>query len=136
MNSTKTYYTRVSVALVTFITAAFAVPIVMSVLCAEYVVMFICVAVLLLTYGLLFSIRYRVEDGKLKIYTLFWHQDISVEKINRVEPSSCLISSPAASLDRLAIYWGDKNKVVYISPRHQEEFLREINAVAHLDEKK
>lgn len=128
MTSKKTYFTRVSVPLVAFITAAFAVPIVIALLCSEYIIVFICVAALVLTYGLLFSIRYKIADGRLKIYTLFWHQDISITKINRIEKSSSLISSPAASLDRLAVYWGDRNKVVYISPRHQDEFLKDIKA--------
>ncbi len=135
MTSYKTYYSRVSVSLLAFVTLAFALPMVFAILCDGLLPFIICLASLLIIYGLLFSIRYKIKDEKLQIYTLFWHQDIRISKINRMEESNCLLSSPAASFNRLAIYWGDKNKVVYISPRHQDEFIREINSIAHLDEK-
>ena len=72
------------------------------------------------------GIKYVIDGDVLKIYS-FWgiHEDIKISSITKIERSRCPLSSPAASLDRLAIRY-NKNDVIYISPRRQEEFLEEI----------
>lgn len=85
MTSYKTYYSRVSVSLLAFVTLAFALPMVFAILCDGLLPFLICLASLLIIYGLLFSIRYKIKDEKLQIYTLFWHQDIRISKINRMK---------------------------------------------------
>ncbi|MGM9699458.1 MAG: PH domain-containing protein [Prevotella sp.] len=65
----------------------------------------------------------------MKVYS-FWgiHQNVDIATITKMEQSRCLLSSPAASLKRLAIYYG-KCDVVYISPRNQDDFISEINRI-------
>ncbi len=125
----QTYRTRISLSLVILITLAACAPIffipnearfafVVSVL-PVYVGIILC----------LFSIKYVIEGSTLKVYYFFGiHQDINIYSIQRMERSRCLLSSPAASLKRLAIYYGEVN-TIYISPRNQEDFIKTINAI-------
>jgi len=72
------------------------------------------------------KIKYVIDGDTLKIYSFFWiHNDIDIKSIRKMEPSRCVLSSPAASLKRLAIHY-NKYDVVYVSPRNQEDFINEI----------
>lgn len=77
------------------------------------------------------GIKYVIDGDVLKVYS-FWgiHEDIKLTSITKIERSRCMLSSPAASLDRLAIHY-NKYDVVYISPRRQEEFLEDIKKYKH-----
>lgn len=76
-----------------------------------------------------FSIKYVVEGTKLKIYTFCFHSDIDIKTITKMQHSRSIISSPAASLNRLAIHYG-KGNVAIISPRRQDEFIALLNTIA------
>lgn len=76
-----------------------------------------------------FGIRYVIDGEMLKIYTFCFHSDVRIDNITRLERSRTWISSPAASLKRLAIYASGGN-VFIVSPRHQEEFIAMLNGIA------
>lgn len=78
---------------------------------------------------LFFGIKYVIDGDVLKVYS-FWgiHEDIAISSITKIEKSRCILSAPAASLDRLAVHY-NKYDVTYISPRNQENFLEEIRKI-------
>lgn len=127
----KTYRSRVSILLFTVITLAFLIPIFPALYDGEFGVIIIMLVLMVLTLSLLLGIKYVIDGTTLKIYTLWFHQDIDITTITKVEPSRCMISSPASSLKRLAVHYG-KGKVVYISPRNQDDFINQITAIAKL----
>lgn len=94
---------------------------------------YVIVATITMAFVLLlfFGIKYVIDGDMLKVYS-FWgiHEDIKISSITKIERSRCILSSPAASLDRLAIHY-NKYDVIYISPRRQEEFLEEIKKRQH-----
>ena len=126
----KTYKTRVSVSLMSFIIAATVVPLLLVPKEGMIFVAPIVLLVLVLIIGII-KIKYVIDGDTLKIYSFFWmHNDIDIKSIRKIEPNrsfACtLVSSPAASFKRLAILY-NKYDVVYISPRNQEDFINEIN---------
>ena len=74
---------------------------------------------------LLFSTYYSVEDGLLRIRAGNFHWQIPLKDITSVQDSSSLISSPALSLERLDIRYGD-GKSILVSPADQDGFLAAI----------
>lgn len=122
----KVYRTRISLVLVAFIVLASYGPLLFMPEggIVPYVVA-VTIIVVLILLGF-FGIKYVIEDDVLKVYS-FWgiHKDIKISSITKIERSRCILSSPAASLDRLAVHY-NKYDVIYISPRKQEEFLEEI----------
>jgi len=74
---------------------------------------------------LLAVIRYTVSEGILKVHAGLYTVNIAVDSIKSVKNSRSFISSPALSLDRMEIKYGN-NKTVLISPRDKAGFLAAI----------
>lgn len=76
------------------------------------------------------GISYIIQDGKLMLKAAFINLgELEVSKITKIQKTSTILSAPAASLDRIALYEG-KKLVAVISPKERQEFfdaLREIN---------
>lgn len=121
----KTYKTRVSASLMSICVIATIAPLLFvskeSILFVAPIMLFV-----LLLLASVVKIKYVIDGDTLKIYSFFWiHNDIDIKSIRKMEPSRCVLSSPAASLKRLAIHY-NKYDVVYVSPRNQEDFINEI----------
>lgn len=126
----KTYKTRVSVLLMSIFVIATVAPLLFALKEGKVFVVPIVLLVLVLLIGII-KIKYVIDGDTLKIYSFFWmHNDIDIKSIRKIEPNrsfACtLVSSPAASLKRLAIHY-NKYDEVYVSPRNQEDFINEIN---------
>lgn len=125
----KTYRTRISIVLLLLIVAAFAYATITEYKQGIWMDTAITAVVFVLILALLFSIRYVIDGETLKVYYFFFvHKDIDIKTITMMSPTFSPISSPAASLKRLAVYYGN-NHVVYISPRHQDEFIEDIHGI-------
>jgi len=74
--------------------------------------------------------NYRIEGNELTVKCLWIINDrIEISKIRKIEKSNSILSSPALSLDRIAVYY-NKYDEVYISPKEKQDFidaLLEIN---------
>lgn len=122
------YYSRISIFLVVLILSIFAGTGFLLVTEHAWGAVITLACVLVLVLALLFSIRYVIEDTTLKIYVLCFHSDVDIRTITSMEPSYNPISSPAASLKRLKVCYGD-GQVVFISPRKQDLFIEEIREI-------
>lgn len=87
------------------------------------------VLVILLALGLplwlLFSTFYRVENGILHIRSGPASWKIKVSEIHSAEPSHSLWSSPALSLNRIKLIYG-QGKHILVSPKDHQAFLKAI----------
>lgn len=126
---TTTYKSRISVGLVLFIALVCFCPLLIVPLEKFATLATIVVFIFCLVIASFLSIKYVIDGQTLKVcYFYFIHLDIDIKTITRMEPNHNPLSSPAASLSRLAIYYG-KHDMVNISPRNQEEFIRQINSI-------
>jgi hypothetical protein len=83
--------------------------------------------------GLVFPMRYGIDDQHLVVRHGLVRQRILLRDITEVKPTRNPLSSPALSLDRLAIRFGDGFfKSAMISPAAKAEFLDELAARANL----
>ena len=75
-----------------------------------------------------FTLRYTIDGNQLIVRSgpLKWR--IPISEISAITPTHDPIASPAMSLARLRIEYGNK-KSVLISPRDKEGFLRQIKAI-------
>lgn len=125
----KTYRTRISLSLTGAIAAVLFVPVMFM---PSEAILAYASTMLIVLAGIIFcmlGIKYVIDDETLKIY-YFWgmYQDIKIKSIRKMEPSRCILSSPAASLKRLAIHY-NKYDTIYISPRNQEDFINTVNEI-------
>lgn len=75
---------------------------------------------------LLLTTYYVVKGRNLKIRSGFiYNLDVEITTIRKINESNSLLSSPAASLDRLEIIF-NKYDSVLISPKQKAEFIKTI----------
>ena len=78
---------------------------------------------------LLTSIKYTIENQNLNIKAGFLiNQNINIMNIESIKKSKNILSSPAASLDRLEIIEKNKNSIL-ISPKNKIEFIEELKKI-------
>lgn len=72
------------------------------------------------------STRYIIAENQLIVKCMFIVNDrIEISKIRKIEKTNPLLSSPALSLDRIAIRY-NKFDEVYISPKEKQAFVDEL----------
>ncbi len=76
---------------------------------------------------LLLSTRYTLEASSLLVQSGPFKWAIPLADIKNITPSNNPLSSPALSLDRLRIEYGNRNALM-ISPKDKEQFLLDIEA--------
>ncbi len=81
---------------------------------------------LLMMYDILLHTDYTINGDKLHIRSgVLFRMDLPISKISEITHKSTILSSPALSAKRIGIRYG-KKKWVYVSPKHQEEFISEL----------
>lgn len=72
------------------------------------------------------STRYIIEENQLVVKCMFIvNERIDISKIKKIEKTNSILSSPALSLDRIAIKY-NKFDEVYISPKEKQAFVDEL----------
>lgn len=72
------------------------------------------------------STRYIISENYLIVKCMFIVNDkIEISKIRKIEKTNSILSSPAFSLDRIAIKF-NKYDEVYISPKERQAFIDEL----------
>ena len=74
----------------------------------------------------LYGTTYELMSGELLIRCGPFRLRVPLKEIRSVRPTRNPLSSPACSLDRLAIRWGPRRKRVMISPEEKSAFLRAL----------
>jgi len=100
----------------------------------QQLVAFAGVVVLAAVYlGMVFPMRYGIMERELIVRFGLLRRRILLADIRSVEPTRNPLSSPALSLDRLSIKFGDGYfKRILISPAEKEKFLVELALKARL----
>lgn len=79
---------------------------------------------LLLLIRLLFGISYIVTENTLTVsYCGIIRQNFNIGDIEKIAPTNSILSAPASSLDRIAIYFKNKRMPLIISPKQKKEFI-------------
>ena len=72
------------------------------------------------------STRYIISGNHLIVKCMFIVNDkIEISKIRKIEKTNSILSSPALSLDRIAIKF-NKYDEVYISPKERQAFIDDL----------
>jgi len=80
---------------------------------------------ILIPLWVLVSLRYFLSDETLRVRCGPFNWQIPIRQIQAITSTNNLISSPALSLDRLLVEYGDNQRII-ISPEPREEFLRQL----------
>lgn len=89
----------------------------------------IILVTLLFIVHLITTTFYQIEGNNLQIKSGFIvNKLIAINSISKIQKSNSVFSSPAASLDRLEIFY-NKYDSVLISPKDKQEFLAQLRNI-------
>ena len=81
---------------------------------------------LVMIYDMLLHTDYTISGERLHIRCGFlFRMDLPISKILEITHKSTILSSPALSAKRIGLRYG-KRRLVYISPKNQEEFISDL----------
>ena len=88
---------------------------------------------LIILFGLIlhmfFNTTYKIQNEKLYIKCgVIKYRPVNIREMKKVSKSSNIISSPAASLDRIEIRYGKFNELI-ISPKHKTKFVEDLQKI-------
>ena len=128
------YYSKVSYTLLIVVFLVFFGPLVSlfygNGFDGKTILIFLAMVVL---YGLIlhlfFNTTYKIEKEKLHIKCGFFkYKPVTIKEMKKVSKSSNIISSPAASFDRIEITYGKFEELI-ISPKHKTKFVEDLQKI-------
>jgi|SRR5690554_534181 hypothetical protein len=126
----KTYNSKISIGLVIFLIALFSF-IGYEIFSDSFnflAILIFIVPILFITY-VFTSIKYTIENRIINIKAGFLiNENIEISKIKRIEETNNIISSPAASFDRLEIFYNKFDSII-ISPSNKSEFISDLTKI-------
>lgn len=117
----KIYRSKVDWWLVILILSVFGFPIVQGIQTKEYMLSVVFLMLLSLFYILAITLKYKIEGEYLSI----WRTKIDIKTIRKVYATRNPLSSPALSINRIAIVYNKFDEVL-ISPKDRADFIEEL----------
>lgn len=117
----KIYKSKVDWWLVLLVAGIFGYPIIDGILTQEYILSVLFSGILLLFFFLSKTIQYKIEGENL----IIWHTKIEISTIRKIYRTNNPLSSPALSLDRIAVVYNKFDEIL-ISPKERNELINEL----------
>lgn len=117
----KTFRSKIDWWLILIIVGIFSYPIVEGILTNQYGLSITMISILIIMFWMFSKIKYVIEETMLKV----WWIKIDIHSIKRIYKTNNPLSSPALSLDRIAIVYNKYDEVL-ISPKLKKEFVDEL----------
>jgi len=131
---TKKYSSKVSYGLLTIVFIVFFSPPILNLIKSGISLNLTLISLfLIIIFGFIihmfFKTEYTVEGKKLKIKCgFFTYKPIEIDEIKEITKSNNIISSPAASFDRIEIKYGKFEEII-ISPKDKFEFAKYLKSL-------
>jgi hypothetical protein len=128
------YYSKVSYILLIIVFVVFFGPLIPNYINDGFNSnMFLMTLALIILFGLIlhmfFNTTYKIENEKLYIKCGFFkYRPVNIGDMKKVSKSSNIISSPAASFDRIEITYGKFDELI-ISPKHKSKFVEDLQKI-------
>ena len=128
------YYSKVSYTLLIVVFLVFFGPLVPMFINKGFTInttlLFLAVIVLFrIILHIFFNTTYKIEKEKLHIKCRFFkYNPVNIREMKKVSKSSNVISSPAASFDRIEITYGKFEELI-ISPKHKTKFIEDLQKI-------
>ena len=128
------YYSKVSYTLLIVVFIVFFVPLIPNYIDEGFNSnMFLMTLALIILFGfvlhMFLNTTYKIEKGKLYIKCGFFNYNpVNIGEMKKVSKSSNIISSPAASFDRIEITYGKFDELI-ISPKYKTKFIEDLQKI-------
>ena len=117
----KVYKSKIDWWLIIIIFIVFCYPMIEGILSKDYLMFGVSFGVLSLVFLMFKSIKYKINEETLQI----WWTKIDIKSIKKIYSTNNPLSSPALSLDRIAVVYNKFDEIL-ISPKNREAFVQEL----------
>lgn len=117
----KTFRSKIDWWLILLIVGIFSYPIIEGIQTHQYGLSMTMVVILIFMFWMFSKIKYVIDGTILKV----WWIKIDIHSIKRIYKTNNPLSSPALSLDRIAIVYNKYDEEL-ISPKLKKEFVEEL----------
>ncbi len=123
----KTYRSRIDLWLIAVLGGSMLLPIILMILSDGPMALTFAITIPMLGFivWLYFATKYEVLEEEIIIHAGLYKVVVPRQSITSVTRSNNVLASPAFSLDRLEIAYGESDKIL-ISPKNQTQFLENI----------
>lgn len=118
------YKSKVDWWLIILIGGILCYPIVDGIMTQEYVLSLVFVGLSLLVFLMFRTVKYKIDGQYLSI----WTTKIDIHTIRKIYKTRNPLSSPALSLDRIAIVYNKYDEIL-ISPKDKSAFIAELLSI-------
>ena len=128
------YYSKVSYTLLIVVFVVFFGPLIPNYINDGFnSTLFLMTLALIILFGfvlhMFLNTTYKIEKGKLYIKCGFFNYNpVNIGEMKKVSKSSNIISSPAASFDRIEITYGKFDELI-ISPKYKTKFVEDLQKI-------
>lgn len=127
----KVYKTKISIWLICAIIGFTVIPII-PVLVYDFSWILVTIVALILFFALfsLFDIRYTIHNNILSVKCgMSSTTNYDINQIRKIKDTNSILAAPAASLDRIAIYFIQQKTPLIISPKDKNSFIRNLQSI-------
>lgn len=117
----KVYKSKIDWWLIVVVFIVFAYLLLEGILSKDYFMFLVFFCFVGFVFLLFKSIKYEIDGKMLKI----WRTKIDIKSIRKIYRTNNPLSSPALSLDRIAVVYNKFDEVL-ISPKEREAFIQEL----------
>lgn len=132
MNSMKKVYkTKIAIWLICAIIGFTVIPII-PILIYDFSWIVVTVVALILFFALfsIFGIRYTIHNNLLAVKCgMLSTTSYDINQIREIKDTNSILSAPAASFDRIAIYFAQQKTPLVISPKDKIAFIRNLQSI-------
>lgn len=122
----KSYKSKLGLELIIPLSLIFACSLFELVLNRVWVGVFIVILTIIFILHTILSINYKIENDNLNVInTILIKFNIDIKSIRKITETYNPLSSPAASIDRLEIFY-NKFDSILISPKLKKEFIQHL----------
>ena len=107
--------------LIIVVFVVFCYPMIEGILSKDYTMFLVSFGILSLVFLLFKTIKYKIDGENL----IIWWNKIDIKSIKRIYATNNPLSSPALSLDRIAVVYNKFDEIL-ISPKEREIFIQEL----------
>ena len=118
------YKSKIDWWLIILIGALFGYPVIEGIINKDYLMSLVFFGLLILIFFMFWSIQYKIVGEQLKV----WTTKIDTHSIKKVYRTNNPLSSPALSLDRIAIVYNKYDEIL-ISPKDRSAFIAELLSI-------
>ena len=127
----KVYKTKIAIWLICAIIGFTVIPII-PVLVYDFSWIVVTIVALILFFALfsLFDIRYTIHNNILSVKCgMLLTTNYDINQIRKIKDTNSILAAPAASLDRIEIYFIQQKTPLIISPKDKNDFIRNLQSI-------